>query len=48
MKLLAATLIGMTSLVLAGQPAAAEWFADIYAGASFTQNHDPSNSMIAS
>jgi opacity protein-like surface antigen len=39
-KLLAVTLIGMTSLVLAGQPAAAEWFADIYAGASFTQNHD--------
>jgi opacity protein-like surface antigen len=39
-KLLAATLIGVASLVLGGPHAAAEWFADVYAGQSFTEPHD--------
>jgi opacity protein-like surface antigen len=39
-KVLAATLIGLASLVLGGRPASAEWFADIFAGLSFTESHD--------
>jgi opacity protein-like surface antigen len=37
---LAATLIGLACLVLGGQPVSAEWFADIFAGPSFTESHD--------
>ena len=39
-KLLGATLIGLACLVLDGRPVSAEWFADIFAGASFTEGHD--------
>jgi hypothetical protein len=39
-KLLVATLIGLACLVLGGRPSSAEWFADIYAGATFTENRD--------
>jgi opacity protein-like surface antigen len=39
-KLLAATLIGLACLVLGGRPSSAEWFGDIYAGSSFTENRD--------
>jgi opacity protein-like surface antigen len=39
-KVLAATLIGLACLVLGGRPASAEWFADIFAGLSFTESHD--------
>jgi hypothetical protein len=39
-KLLGATLIGLASLVLGSRPVSAEWFADIFAGASVTESHD--------
>jgi len=39
-KVLAAALLGLASLVLGGRPASAEWFADLYAGPSFTGHHD--------
>jgi opacity protein-like surface antigen len=39
-KLLAATLIGLAALILGGSHASAEWFADVYAGSSFTEPHD--------
>jgi len=39
-KLWAAALLGIACLVLNSQPCAAEWFADIYAGASLTDKHD--------
>jgi opacity protein-like surface antigen len=39
-KVLAATLMGLACLVLGGRPASAEWFADIFAGLSFTESHD--------
>jgi hypothetical protein len=39
-KLGAAALLGIACLVLNGQPCSAEWFADIYAGASLTDKHD--------
>jgi len=39
-KLGGAALLGIACLVLSGQPCAAEWFADIYAGASLTDKHD--------
>jgi Outer membrane protein beta-barrel domain len=34
------TLIVLIGLALSGRPGAAEWFADIYAGASLTKDHD--------
>ena len=39
-KLGAAALLGIACLVLNDQPCSAEWFADIYAGASLTDKHD--------
>ena len=30
----------LASVALGGRPAAAEWFADLYAGSSFTQKSD--------
>ena len=38
--LLAATVIGIGCMLLGERPASAEWFADIYAGASLTDKHD--------
>src|SRR3989449_4654658 len=39
-KLGAAALLGIACLVVNDQPCSAEWFADIYAGASLTDKHD--------
>lgn len=39
-RLLAATLIGLACLLLGGRPSSAEWFGDIYAGWTFTENRD--------
>ncbi|HEV8583637.1 MAG TPA: hypothetical protein VGT02_01590, partial [Methylomirabilota bacterium] len=39
-KLGAAALVALAGLVVTAQPAAAEWFADVYAGASFTEKAD--------
>ncbi|MGH3118064.1 MAG: outer membrane protein [Gaiellales bacterium] len=39
-RLWVATLIAVAWLVLGGRPSSAEWFADIYAGASFTDSQD--------
>lgn len=39
-KLWLATLILLASLDLGASPASAEWFADLYAGQSFTRDHD--------
>jgi len=38
--LLAATVIGIGCILLGERPASAEWFADIYAGPTFTAHHD--------
>ncbi len=35
-----AILIGLAGLLASGRPADAEWFADLYSGASFTERHD--------
>jgi opacity protein-like surface antigen len=39
-RLWLATLILLASLGVGARPAAAEWFADLYAGLSFTRDHD--------
>jgi len=39
-KLWLATLILLASLGVGARPASAEWFADLYAGESFTRDHD--------
>jgi opacity protein-like surface antigen len=39
-KVAAVMLIAMTGLVLSARASSAEWFADVYAGVSLTQNHD--------
>jgi opacity protein-like surface antigen len=38
--LLASTVLGIGCLVLGERPASAEWFADVYAGPTFTTHHD--------
>jgi opacity protein-like surface antigen len=38
--LLAATVLGIGCILLGEQPASAEWFADVYAGPTFTRHHD--------
>lgn len=39
-KLAIVALIGLGCVLLAGGPASAEWFGDVYVGATFTQSHD--------
>jgi opacity protein-like surface antigen len=39
-NLLMATVIGLGCVLLGGRPAAAEWFADVFAGPTFTRSHD--------
>jgi hypothetical protein len=39
-KLAALTLITMAAVMLTGRAGSAEWFADVYAGASVTRDHD--------
>ena len=40
MKGVVATVLALGCVLLAGSPASAEWFADVFAGATFTQSQD--------
>jgi opacity protein-like surface antigen len=39
-KVVAVTLVVMAGVVLSGRASSAEWFADVYSGASVTRDHD--------